>query len=543
MMSTPIAAVGLATGWTVLLAFFARRLVYNYFPVGDEWALIANSNPALMSPLAWFTSGFSNYFVYDPILSVPYANFIRPSTNLTYWLLGLVLSPTSKWRLCFTFAVIGACAGLTYACAVRSAAFQRKGLALALAATVPLLPAFAPSLIFLAPYNVFDALAAALCLLAYLAFESDRYWTTLALLTLAVFTKETALPVAVAVPVVAFLCDRRRARADFGFALRIGGLWLPALAWIACRYLAFGSTTSGTYAFGGGMRATLATAATMAWHWPLPSGPWGSPWFHSVLPGVINATLILGCIGVGAYRAWRKIDVDLAEVCALFSYAALLVVGISPRYGAVFEVFLVVSIVRAYQARLSSAVTAALVVSLTACAAIASYRTWRSYPATEGLMLNYYRIAQRYVKALDRYGSGDTVLVLNDPITWHSRVQWLSAVEGNKAEVVKAMDFACPTTAERLRSPCEVSLRPGESPRRFEFEESCGLEFCGTMVAAAAPVRLHPAAGISIDLRRDPDRAANPLVWHGMTVDVDRPGVQILYFDPATRDFRGVSVQ
>jgi hypothetical protein len=104
------------------------------------------------------------------------------------------------------------------------------------------------------------------------------------------------------------------------------------------------------------------------------------------------------------------------------------------------------------------------------------------------------------------------------------------------------MDFACPTTAERLRMPCAVSLRPGETPRRFEFEESCGLEFCGTMVAATAPVRLNPAAGISIDLRRDVQQAANPLVWQAMTVSLDRPGVNLLYFDPATRDFRGVSV-
>jgi hypothetical protein len=62
------------------------------------------------------------------------------------------------------------------------------------------------------------------------------------------------------------------------------------------------------------------------------------------------------------------------------------------------------------------------------------------------------------------------------------------------------------------------------------------------MVAAPMPVRLNPAAGISIDLRRDAQHAANPLVWRAMTVDVDRPGVEILYFDPAIRDFRGVRV-
>jgi hypothetical protein len=314
------------------------------------------------------------------------------------------------------------------------------------------------------------------------------------------------------------------------------------LLWIASRRLAFGTIASGTYAFGGGLGAPLANAAAMARHWPLVSGPWESPWVHSVLPGVINATLVLGIVGVVGYRVWKREDVDLAEVCALFSYAFLLVVGISGRYGAVFDVFLVLSVVRACQARVSPTVTAALVVALMACAAIATYRTAPFYPATERLMIDYFRIAKRYVRALDRYGRGDTVLVLNDPVTWHSRVQWLSAVEGIDAEVIKAMDFACPTTAERLRLPCQASLRPGETPRHFEFEESCGFEFCGTMVAAPMPVRLNPAAGISIDLRRDAQHAANPLVWRAMTVDVDRPGVEILYFDPAIRDFRGVRV-
>src|SRR5947207_1733558 len=82
--SIVVVAASLTAAWTVALAYFARHLVYEYFPVGDEWALLANSNPALASPLEWFTSGFSDYFVFDPTLSTPYANFLRPSANLTY---------------------------------------------------------------------------------------------------------------------------------------------------------------------------------------------------------------------------------------------------------------------------------------------------------------------------------------------------------------------------------------------------------------------------------------------------------------------------
>jgi len=145
------AAIGLAAAWSLLLTALTRRLLRNYFPIADEWALLANSDPSLTSPLTWLTSGFSNYFEFDPALSVPYANFIRPVDNLTYWLLGLWLSPTSPWRLRFHFGVIGAVAALTYLCATLGARARRTLIALVLAAAVPLMPAFLPSFSFVVP--------------------------------------------------------------------------------------------------------------------------------------------------------------------------------------------------------------------------------------------------------------------------------------------------------------------------------------------------------------------------------------------------------
>jgi len=74
-------AAALAIGWTLGLGIYAQRLVQSYFPIADEWALLANSDPRLTDPLNWITSGFSQYFEVDPALSQPYANFLRPSST------------------------------------------------------------------------------------------------------------------------------------------------------------------------------------------------------------------------------------------------------------------------------------------------------------------------------------------------------------------------------------------------------------------------------------------------------------------------------
>ncbi|MBV8063075.1 MAG: hypothetical protein JOY51_05740, partial [Nevskia sp.] len=86
-------AGGLALAWALSLSWLMHGYVSGqYFPIADQWALIANSHPAFAHPLQWFSRGFSDYFVYDPAVSRPYANFIRPGFNGVFWLLGLFLS-------------------------------------------------------------------------------------------------------------------------------------------------------------------------------------------------------------------------------------------------------------------------------------------------------------------------------------------------------------------------------------------------------------------------------------------------------------------
>src|ERR1700746_191291 len=87
-------ALGLFLGWTALLCSAMHGYVSrDYFPIADQWALIANSHPAWAHPGQWLSQGFSDYFVYDPAVSQPYANFLRPGFNGSYWLMGWLLGP------------------------------------------------------------------------------------------------------------------------------------------------------------------------------------------------------------------------------------------------------------------------------------------------------------------------------------------------------------------------------------------------------------------------------------------------------------------
>src|ERR1700757_771391 len=77
-----VVAAALALTWWLGLSWAMRGYVSGeYFPIADQWALIANSHPAFAHPLQWLSQGFSDYFVYDPAVSKPYANFIRPGFN------------------------------------------------------------------------------------------------------------------------------------------------------------------------------------------------------------------------------------------------------------------------------------------------------------------------------------------------------------------------------------------------------------------------------------------------------------------------------
>src|SRR5262245_56570314 len=89
-------ALGLTVAWMGVLILVTHRLVQHYFPLADEWALIANSHPDFADPSRWLSEGFRDYF--QPPAGLPHergANFVRPIFNLAYWLGGHLLAPAS----------------------------------------------------------------------------------------------------------------------------------------------------------------------------------------------------------------------------------------------------------------------------------------------------------------------------------------------------------------------------------------------------------------------------------------------------------------
>lgn len=535
-------ALLLTLGWTLLLALICGEWLARYYPFADEWALMANADLAHASPLNWFTRGFSDYFVFYEGLSQPYANFVRPGFNFFYWLLGLAFEPTSAARLYFNFLAIGACSGLAWLAVAHSG----SRLALPLAAAVPLLPGYIPASAHAVPCLAYDPLVAALGLAAVLAYQRGRLIACALILWLALYTKETSLSVALALPLIHVLVHRGQI-----FSLRRGGelalLLVPLAAWIALRLVAFEDVAGGTYAFRGTpLQAVkimiLQLPRWPLWVYPLPyqtGAELSAKYLGLVFLAVVNFILVASLGLLFLWRLWRRQPLDPALGVFLASDAFMLTVGSAPRYGAVVGLFMVVAVVRwrgeGSWPRISAAVAALLVAGIV----VGAGQGWKPAAELTDLFADYGPVAKRYAETLQAYPADARVLVLNDPVTWHAKVEWLDQVMDVRAEVHKIADFACPSSAQRLHEPCSVSLTPTDDPLSFRFGQSCGFDLCAAGVPLTQAVRLQLDGGVelSVEPARAPGDPQSPVLWRSATLKLQHGGVHLLMFDPATQGF------
>jgi hypothetical protein len=210
-----------------LYVYYDLVVYRDYLLRGDDPAFISAS---LESPASWFTQGYLNYFnVYPEWGTRNTTPLLKPVTNaigyLNYWLFG------SSYALHFaTFFLVQFFGLLVFVRILRELA-------------IPPLPSAGMSLLFLfnpAFMNVgllclpcqFDVLAGVFALAAFLAAWLARYGLALLLLSLAVFTKESA----VYAPVAAAACLMIWRRPMNISALMI----LPLALWAAARFLAYG---------------------------------------------------------------------------------------------------------------------------------------------------------------------------------------------------------------------------------------------------------------------------------------------------------------
>ena len=538
------AAAGLALLWWLALCWAMHGYVSGeYFPIADQWALIANSHPAFAHPLQWLTQGFSDYFVYDPAVSKPYANFIRPGFNGSFWLLGLFLSPESGGYLYFVYAVLGLCAGLVYLL-IRQQSAAPAWVALLLAALVPLTPPLIPEIgTLLVAYSAFDPLAAVLGVAALLAFARRRIWLTAFLLLLALFTKETSLPVLGAVLMLS-LWRWWQGRGQPGNSpLPAALVVLPLLLWLGLRLSVFGNPAGGVYVLGG-KAAVIKQLLHQALQWPFwlenlpfhldaPAGQKLQAW----LLLAANLGFALATLGIVGQRVLRRREAPHpVELALLFSWGFMILVGVSDRLGAVLCVCLLGSLGIWLGERQAPRLTALAALCLVAGLGATAWRAQGRWHEIEPLVVDYSRLSRQYLAELKTYPAGDTVVVLNDPVSWHSQARWLRQAGGVPAQLVKVADFACPATAPRLRQPCQVSLKAGEGAGEYDFEQSCGLDWCGAFVAHDQPARISPADGIQAELLPGPS-AAGATDWTHIHLKLSRSDLKLLYFDPSDRGF------
>jgi hypothetical protein len=542
-----------------VLAFANRKIARDYFPLADEWSILAHSHPRVAEPRRWFTEGFRHYFT-PPAGLPPLQGFLfsRPLFNATYWVLGLRAEPESGRYLQISHASVGACAGMAALAASRSGGSLRS--AAGIGAVVPLMPALVPSMTLLIhPCMAFDPLAAALTQGATMAYEGGRTRTAAALLTAGLLTKETALPTAGALPALYALEKRGQLLRDGQARRSLLALAAPAAAWVAVRRATFGpsSIQDSAYVFRPDPRGKLMRQLRIAAKFPF--------WVNygslndrglTVNKAAAGSLLLANAAVVGGtaveiasrFRAGRRPSPDEASLVA--SYGFLLAMGTSPRYGVTLDMSLLHALAqwrrgRGRPSRAARAVSAGIAVGLVTNAVT----TAKEYPRLERNFLAYAEVGRKYIAALRKFGPGERVLVLNDPVTFWAPVKYLTRTMGIKAEVIKLADH--PYSRDNLDGMTNLSMvslePPAEPGDPWRFSQSRGIDILSShpLLPNDEPVHVDYGDGIVIDLEPfapDAPPTDDHQRWAAMRiVPGDRPA-HLLYYDPATGEFESVAV-
>ncbi|HZP13691.1 MAG TPA: hypothetical protein VFB36_14830 [Nevskiaceae bacterium] len=535
------ACVVLALAWACAIAAAMHGFVAGYFPLADDWSVLAYSHPHFARPLSWFTEGFANYLAQPPGLSEPYTNFLRPVLNLAYWIQGLWLAPESGGYLYFNYVVIAACAGLCLFAVSESAA---RIPALVLAAALPLMPGLLGSQqVLLFPVMAFDPLAAALCLLAAILFSHERWIGCAVVLLAAALTKETAMPIVVALPLLFAAQQGKVLRARDPVAwLRLAMLGAPIAIWFALRYAAFGGMTSGTYTDVGigVVLRNIPNCLVQVPFWAVRGG--GVHLDSATLTLLANAVVMAAVVLILVRRLLARMPLRPLEICLVFAYAFMLRFGFVQRFGAVMDVFLVACVALWLGERESRRIAAVAAIGLLIGLVATHRHSWRTLEQRSAVLQDTHEVARRFVAALRSAPQGSRVIVVNDPVTWFARLDSLVRVEQIPIDAVKLSDVNCSIPLAPWTQHCDVALAQ-QGAGEYRFNQSCGIELCGTPHAHTRLVSWQPGPGISAELHP----GAAPLAdfgmqarWAALHFTVADPQTRIVYFEPSSHDFHFV---
>jgi hypothetical protein len=243
-------SLALAIGSLVFIIdiFLLKSVINAAYPIGDEFALIVESQKSFMN---WFKEGYANYFNVYPEYYSPYTNFIRPVANLLFRLFSYTPDPVAYQLIGVNYFVHAALCSLLYLVSITFNNTLRFSITLGILTF--LAPAFWLTPMTEVPSFSLDGLAALLCILSLIALVKNYFFLGLLTLTLSVFTKETAIPISIAWMLIGI--NRKNYKV---FTCGITAL----LLWVGIRMLAFNSLTEGTYSFNELSFKSLAFRAT-----------------------------------------------------------------------------------------------------------------------------------------------------------------------------------------------------------------------------------------------------------------------------------------
>lgn len=552
-------AATIAAATSGALARATRTIVRNYFPLADEWAILAHSHPSVAEPKSWFTSGFRDYFAPPDGLPQPGGgNFSRPLFNAAYWLVGTVAGPTSGRYLRMGQVGVGAAAGLTSLAVSRSGGSLRS--ATGAGALAPLMPALVPSSTLLVyPCMSFDPVAACLSQAATMAYDAGRVKTAAGLMCAGVLTKETALPTAGALPAL-YAWEHRRELLRCRSARRsLAALAVPtALWWTARRALGDAGIQESAYVLRPDPQGMLVRQARIAAKFPfwanlpdLRTPGWSTNKVAAAAQVACNALVMGGAFAALGSRLFRGERPTADEASFVLSYAFLNAVGTSPRYGVTFDLTLLTSLVRwRREAPADSLAVRAVTTGLGVGVATSAALALRDYPRLERNFLRYAAVGRKYIAALREFEPGTRVLVLNDPVTFWTPVKWLTKTMVISADVVKLADHPWSyNNLDGLATVSVVALEPPSAPgEQWRFTQSQGVDILAAYPALPTdqPAHVDYGNGIEIDLEPFADDAvpsSDRRRWAAMRITPgDRPA-HLLYYDPVADEFRSVEVR
>lgn len=427
---------GLAFGLELLLF---RDVWTAYHPSNDDIGLLVHSTSLGGMTLAerfhaWLAEGFSNYWYIYPDWTQAHTNYLRPGVNAVFLLLHGLFGESWSLYLIACYALYAGLLALVADTACRTYGLRSWPLAFAVLAMALTPAAWFKGELFFHPSFAFDAVIAGLIVLAFRAYRARRYLWLMVWLTLAVFTKETALAAAAAAASGVLL---RESRAGPGRALLLTALIsLPAVLWLLARWLAFGGEV-GVGVAAAGSQSPLLHALRELLEWPFNVGQLNPDTVAairkrdiSMLPPRLGMQLLANLgfvfvIGWTLLRQWRQYRRG-AEIAGPVVWDTLLwltwlsvllmITAVTPRIGLAASVFAVFVVARTCQ-RASTPRLRQVAAALAALVLVNSFQTSRSLLTGGEVEINVERSAnQARLHALLRQEAeeGRTLVVVND---------------------------------------------------------------------------------------------------------------------------------